>query len=205
MYIYRQCHLITFRVSRRRREMYSGHARLSVTLYVCLSLAAFSHYCKYQDVTLANGRGAPYIAQYWVDLHLVNRFRCYENIARTRNVSDCSVFTVCLVISIDNDETRHRPSTSMYSLTFRVRRFRLYAVIPIRLPIRAALYCHSNETGSPNANPPNSAQLGGTRYHSPSYIRVRAVVWACGRGQTDRQTRVTTIHFASSTTHAKCD
>jgi len=46
----------------------------------------------------------------------------------------------------------------------------------------------------------------------PSYIRVRAVMWAYGRGQTDRhthrrtdtQTRVTTIHFASSTTHAKC-
>jgi len=43
----------------------------------------------------------------------------------------------------------------------------------------------------------------------PSYIRVRAVVWAYGRGQTDRQTdtqtRVTTIYFASSTTHAKCN
>ena len=38
-----------------------------------------------------------------------------------------------------------------------------------------------------------------------SYIRVRAVVWAYGRGQTDTQTRVTTIHFASSTTHAKCN
>jgi len=37
-----------------------------------------------------------------------------------------------------------------------------------------------------------------------SYIRVRAVVWAYGRGQPDTQTRVTTIHFASSTTHAKC-
>jgi len=43
---------------------------------------------------------------------------------------------------------------------------------------------------------------------SPSYIRVRAVVWAYGREQTDRhtdrQTRVITIHFALSTTHAKC-
>jgi len=43
----------------------------------------------------------------------------------------------------------------------------------------------------------------------PSYIRVRAVVWAYGRGQTDTQTdtqtHVTTIHFASSTTHAKCN
>jgi len=39
----------------------------------------------------------------------------------------------------------------------------------------------------------------------PSYIRVRAVVWAYGRGQTDTQTSVTTIHFASSTTHATCN
>jgi len=44
-----------------------------------------------------------------------------------------------------------------------------------------------------------------------SYIRVRAIVWTCGRGQTDTQTQtrvtsdVTTIHFASSTTHAKCN
>jgi len=44
----------------------------------------------------------------------------------------------------------------------------------------------------------------------PSYIGVRAVVWAYSRGQTDRHTqtdrqmRVTTIHFAS-TTRAKCN
>ena len=37
----------------------------------------------------------------------------------------------------------------------------------------------------------------------PNYIRVRAVVWVYSRGQT--QTCVTTIHFASSTTHAKCN
>jgi len=30
-------------------------------------------------------------------------------------------------------------------------------------------------------------------------------VWACGCGQTDTQMRVTTIHFESSTTHAKCN
>jgi len=41
---------------------------------------------------------------------------------------------------------------------------------------------------------------------TPSYILVRAVVWAYGGGQqTDRQTDTqTTIHFAS-TTHAKCN
>jgi len=68
---------------------------------------------------------------------------------------------------------------------------------------RSALYCHSNETRAPIANPPNSAQLGDIIYHSPSYNRIRAVVWTCGRGQTDTQTHVTNIHFASSTTHAK--
>ena len=41
--------LITFRVSRRRHEMYAyiGHARLCV----CLSLAACPHYCTDPDVT----------------------------------------------------------------------------------------------------------------------------------------------------------
>jgi len=47
---------------------------------------------------------------------------------------------------------------------------------------RSALCCHGNETRAPIANPPNSAQLGDTPYHSPSYIRVRAVVRECGDG-----------------------
>ena len=34
-----------------------------------------------------------------------------------------------------------------------------------------------NETRALTVNPPNSAQLEGTHYHSPSYIWVRAVVW----------------------------
>ena len=68
-----------------------------------------------------------------------------------------------------------------------------------------ACNCHSNATHAPIANPPNSAQLGASPTTTSSYIRVRAVVWACGRGQTDTQMRVTTIHFVSSTTHAKCN
>jgi len=70
-----------------------------------------------------------------------------------------------------------------------------------------ALCCHSNATRAPIANPPNSAQLGASHTTPPTYIRVRAVVWACGRGQTGAQTdaRDHNIHFASSTTHAKCN
>jgi len=71
---------------------------------------------------------------------------------------------------------------------------------------RSALCCHSNETRAPIANTPNSAQLEGTPYHSPSYIRVRAVVWEFGEGQTytDTQTAVTNIHFTSARPHATC-
>ena len=54
-----------------------------------------------------------------------------------------------------------------------------------------ALCCHSNATGAPTANPPNSAQLGAAST-TPSYIRVRAVVWAYGRGHTHTHTHTHT-------------
>jgi len=51
--------------------------------------------------------------------------------------------------------TRHRVSTST------------------RWHFAFALCCHSKETRAPIAKPPNSAQLGGTPYHSfPSYTTV---------------------------------
>jgi len=60
---------------------------------------------------------------------------------------------------------------------------------------------------APIANPPKTAQLGGIPYQSPKLHRgpcssVDVRPWT--DRQTDRQTHVTTIHFASSTTHAKC-
>jgi len=52
--------VITFRVSRIRREMYRGHARVCV----CLSVSVLSvrgrmpiHYCTDLDVTWGSGRG----------------------------------------------------------------------------------------------------------------------------------------------------
>ena len=72
---------------------------------------------------------------------------------------------------------------------------------------RSALCCHSNETGAPFANPPNSAQMEGT-YHSPSLHQGPCSNVGMRRGtdrHTDTQTAVTTIHFASATPHAKCN
>jgi len=143
------------------------------------------------------------------------------------------------------NRTRHRASTGMYSLTFRVRvttppqcerngtahaagasilsrgesspvcvmcGMRAACGRPGGLPLGSATHlqcCHSNATRAPIVNLPNSAQLGASFTTPPSYIRVRAIVWACGRGHTDThtdtQTRVTTIHFSWSTTHAKCN
>jgi len=56
---------ITFCVSRRRRKMYCGHARLCVCLYVCvclsvcLSAAVRQHYCTDPDVSWGVVEAAP--------------------------------------------------------------------------------------------------------------------------------------------------
>jgi len=60
---------------------------LSVCL--CLSVAACPHYCTDPNVTWGNGRGGPLVVYCWADLQSVRGFRCYDNIARTRNVSEC--------------------------------------------------------------------------------------------------------------------
>jgi len=68
-------------------------------------------------------------------------------------------------------------------------------------------HCRSNATRAPIANPPNSAQLG-IPYHSPK-LHPGPCNSVCMRPrtdtQTDTQTRLTTIHFSRSTTHAKCN
>ena len=90
---------ITFRVSRRRREMYFGHARLCVCLSVCLSAAACLHYCTADpSITWGIGRGCPLVVHYWADLQSVHGMCCYGNITRMRNVSEYMlVLAVCLV------------------------------------------------------------------------------------------------------------
>ena len=82
--------LFTFRVSRTRREMYCGHARLCVCVCVsvCLCAAACLHYCTDPDVTSESGRECRLVVHYWADLQSVHGLRCYGNIMRTRNASE---------------------------------------------------------------------------------------------------------------------
>jgi len=88
--------LVTFRVSRRRREMYCGHARLCVCLSVCvsvcvsvclfcLSAAACPHYCTDPDVTWGSGRGCPLVVHCWADMQSVHGLRCYDNTRNARH------------------------------------------------------------------------------------------------------------------------
>jgi len=82
--------------SYRRREMYSGHARLSV----CLPAAACPHYCTDPDVSWVGDRGCPLVVHYWADLRSVYGLRCYDKIARTRTVSEYMLVpAVCLVMA----------------------------------------------------------------------------------------------------------
>jgi len=61
--------------------MYTCHGRpLSLCVSVCLSLAAFPHYCMETDVTWVNDRGCPLVVHCWADLQSVHWFHCYENI-----------------------------------------------------------------------------------------------------------------------------
>ena len=89
-----------------------------------------------------------------------------------------------------------------------VRTMSSYRGMDASLSLGSALCCHSSATRAPIANPPNSAQLGGSLYHAaklhPGPCSSVGVGPRTDR-QTDTQTRVTTIHFASSTTDAKCN
>ena len=84
--------VITFRVSRRPREMYFGHARLCVCLSVCLSAAACQHYCTDPDVSWGSGRGCPLVVHYWADLQSVHGMRCYGNIMGNPGNVDLKLF-----------------------------------------------------------------------------------------------------------------
>jgi len=85
-------------MSRRRRKMYCGQARLCVCLSVCLSAAACQQYCTDPDVTWGVVGRCPLVVHYWADLQSVHGLRCYGNITRTRNVSEYEYMLVLLCL-----------------------------------------------------------------------------------------------------------
>jgi len=44
--------------------------------------------------------GVPLVMHYWAVLQSVHGLRCYDVIARKRNVSECFVLALCLVIRL---------------------------------------------------------------------------------------------------------
>jgi len=70
----------------------------AVCVSVCLSIAAFPHYCTDPDVTLGNGRGCCLVVYYWTNLQSVHGFRCYDNMALNAKCQRVLVLALCLVL-----------------------------------------------------------------------------------------------------------
>jgi len=125
--------------------------RASVCL--CLSVAACPHYYTDPDATWRNGTGSPPLSCALLGGFAIGHgFRCYDNIARTRNVSEC-LYSLYAWFHMWSDvranlsalETRHRASTSMYSLTFLRSRY-----VARRPPVEArSPDCRSNVENAP--------------------------------------------------------
>jgi len=83
--------LITFCVSRRRRKMYCGHARLCVCLSVCLSFRGLTPILLHgPGCNLGRRWGCPLVVHYWADLQSVHGLRCYGNITWTLVYAGCA-------------------------------------------------------------------------------------------------------------------
>jgi len=99
---------------------------------------------------------------------------------------------------------RHPPVTNQQRARYKFSYYYYYYYYYYPRKLGFALCCHSNATRVPIANLPNSAQLGGSLYQAPKLhpgpcSNVGVQPW------TDTQMRVTSIHFASSMTHTKCN
>ena len=79
-----------------RDEMYISHGRLCV----CLSVAAFQHYCTDPDVSWRNGRACHLAVHCWADLQSVHVFRYYDNIMPNVKCRRVLVLVLCLVLVV---------------------------------------------------------------------------------------------------------
>ena len=69
----------------------------AVCVSVCLSLAAFPHYCTDLDVTWGSGRGCPVVVHYWADLQSVHGVRGCDNVAPSAKCQRVLVLALSLV------------------------------------------------------------------------------------------------------------
>ena len=76
---------------------YSGHTHLCVCVSVHNHMPTLLHG---PGCNLGESYGCPIVVQYWVDLQSVHGFHCYDNMAQTQNVSECSVLALCLVVHL---------------------------------------------------------------------------------------------------------
>jgi len=91
--------IFTFRMSRRRREMYTW-SRPSVCLSVTRRIPTL--YCTEYGpgCNLGEWLGCPLVGHCWTDLQSVHGFRCYDNRAPNAKCQRVHVFALCLVIHI---------------------------------------------------------------------------------------------------------
>jgi len=69
----------------------------AVCVSVCLSLAAFPHYCTDPNVTWGVGRGCLLVVHKWADWQSVHGFRFYDNIAPNAKCQRVLVLALCVV------------------------------------------------------------------------------------------------------------
>ena len=69
----------------------------AVCVSICLSLAAFQHYCTDPDVTWGMVGECRLVVHYWADLQSVHGFRCYDNTAPNAKCQRVPVLALCLV------------------------------------------------------------------------------------------------------------
>jgi len=116
---------------------------------------------------------------------------CYHNGSKSRHYGIYSHSGAATELphaaAVAEYKTRHRSSTSMYSLTFCVR-----FLLPERHQWKPAVQTAAVML----TTPPSAAGRRPAARADPDRHTHR---------HTDTHTRVTTIHFASSTTHAKCN
>jgi len=73
---------------------------MPVCLSVCLSLAAFPHYCMDLHVTWGNGRGCRLVVRYWAYLQSMHGFCCCDSMAPNAKCQWVLVLALCQVLTV---------------------------------------------------------------------------------------------------------